>query len=294
MSYTVKDLTARGIEPTMLLLLDRVQKRATVNYGEIARMLPPKLGITRVFSTHIGKVAGELMDRIHARYTNVPLINLLVVNQGTGLPGEGCNWYLDQLLEVPSGTAKNMPNAKRTSLIHSVWEEVYSYPKWEAVFKGIFGYPPKSAIEEGLETFTEQDAKPGVWGGRSGGESEQHKRLKQHVLENPKILGLVTSDITSRTTEQDLLSGDSADVFFSTVAASYLVEVKSILSSPDDIKRGIYQCLKYRVVLAAQQEKNPDDGSVVARLVTELELPSDLLELARRLNVKTHIVRVNP
>jgi hypothetical protein len=280
----------------MLLLLDRIQKRATVTYGEIARVLPQKLGLgeCKVFPTHIGGVAGTLMDRIQDRYPKAPLINTLIVNQDTGLPSKGCYGYLDDLLGSRRGTAKRMPRAKRTRLIHGIWEDVFAYHKWPTIFEGVFGHPPRPALEGGLESFTEEDGRPVAWGGRGGGESRQHKRLKQHLLENPRVLGLQPRDIKSKTTEQKLLSGDSVDVFFSSRETSYLVEVKSILSSDDDIKRGIYQCLKYRVILAAQQIKDPNDGSVVATLVTEREAPSDLVELAKRLAVKIYIVRVNP
>lgn len=48
----------------MLLLLDRIQKRATVTYGEIARMLPQQFGLidAKIFPTHIGAVAGGVLS----------------------------------------------------------------------------------------------------------------------------------------------------------------------------------------------------------------------------------------
>lgn len=181
----------------------------------------------------------------------------------------------------------------RTRLIHGIWEDVFAYQEWPKIFEGVFGHRPKSAFQAALESFTEEDGHPVAWGGHGGGESRQRKRLKQHLLENPGVVGLQTRDIKSKTTEQKLLSGDTVDVFFSSRESSYLVEVKSILWSDDDIKRGIYQCLKHRAVLAAQHVKDPNNGSVVATLVTERDPPSDLIELAKRLAVKVYIVRVN-
>lgn len=297
MPYTVDLLRREGIEPTMILLLDRLQKRATVNYGEIARMLPRRLGLrnTKIFPTHIGAVAGTLMDRILEQFPSAPLINLLVVNQDTGLPSRGCFFYLDGYLNAEPGTAERMPQEKRTALILKLWQEVYAYGQWQQVFKSLFGHLPVSALDAGMEQFREQDGKPGDWGGGSdGGESVHHKRLKQYVLDNPRCLGLSPRQIKARRTEQELLSGDSIDVFFATETVSYVVEVKSLISSDDDLKRGLYQCLKYRVVLAAQQERDPDDGGVIANLVVEREVPADLVNLARRLRVKIHLVRVNP
>ncbi len=295
MPYQVKNLCKRGIEPTMLLLLDRIQKRATATYGEIARMLPKALNLGEciVFPTHIGSVAGCLMDRILERYPKAPLINTLIVNQDSGFPSKGCYGYLDVRLGSVPGTAERMSDASRENIIRGMWEDVFAYYSWPAIFEGVFGHLPKSVLGSGLERFTEQDGQPAAWGGHGGGESDQHKRLKQYLLDNPSVLGLASRDVVSKTKEQKLLSGDSVDVFFSTGRASYLVEVKSIVSSDDDILRGIYQCLKYRVVLAAQQGKNPNDGSVIARLITERKPPADYVELAKRLGVKVHVVSVN-
>jgi hypothetical protein len=44
----------------------------------------------------------------------------------------------------------------------------------------------------------------------------------------------------SKRTEQELMSGDSVDDFFATESVSYPVEVKSFISSDDDLKRGLY------------------------------------------------------
>ena len=129
---------------------------------------------------------------------------------------------------------------------------------------------PQSASAAGLEDFKERDGKPGQWGGCQGGEGIHHKRLKEFILENPHRLGISDQRVMSKRTEQELLSGDSIDVFFATESVSYAVEVKS-----------------------AQQESNPDDGSIVAKLVVEREPPRDLVDLGLRLKVKIHIVQVN-
>lgn len=67
--------------------------------------------------------------------------------------------------------------------------------------------------------------------------------------------------------------------------------MKSIRSGDEDLKRGIYQCVKYREVKIA--EMRPFDADVEAILVTERELPPDLLERARILGVLCKCVAVN-
>jgi hypothetical protein len=294
MAYTLKLLRAQGIEPTMILLLDRIKKRATVTYGEIARMLPKQIGIptATVFPTHIGAVAGTLMDRIRDHFPKAPLINLLIVNQTTGLPSGGCDPYLDSLPGMRLGAGRGMQYQARKRLIHELWQQVYAYPAWDDVFRQLFKHSPPAVAAIGIEEFREQDGKPGTWGGRQGGESVHHKRLKNHVLDNPHLLSITA--VMAACTEQKLLSGDSVDVFIATAKGSYVIEVKSWISSDDDIKRGLYQCLKYRIVVAAQQERSPDDRSIIAKLVVERNPPADLWELARRLGIKIHVIRVNP
>lgn len=295
MGYTVEDLCNRGPEPTMQLLLTRIPKRATATYGEIARMLQRELafGKSKIFPVHIGSVAGQLMDLILEKYGNAPLINLLIVAEG-GLPSEGCYGYVERRRRLAKDSVAKMPRAERKALIEGLSREVFDYDKWHSVFRGVFHHAPAVPDHSRLEQFSEKDGRPEGWGGRGGGESQQHKRLKQHVLDNPHCIGIDSRAVQSKFPEQKLLSGDSVDVFFSTDPIAYLVEVKSILSSEDDLKRGIYQCLKYRVVLAAHLEKPFDTNEVISVLVTEVDLPPDLAKLAKRLGVKTFTIPVNP
>jgi hypothetical protein len=53
----------------MLLLLDRIQKRATVTYGEIARMLPQQFGLidAKIFPTHICELGGFIQRWMSTR-----------------------------------------------------------------------------------------------------------------------------------------------------------------------------------------------------------------------------------
>ncbi len=294
MTYTVDLLRRRGIEPTMVLLLDRIKKRTGVTYGEIARMLPGHLGVpgATIFPVHIGVVAGALMDRIRDHSPNAPLITLLVVNGETGQPGKGSNYFLDSLPGMGAGAAKRLQPRDRKRLVDRLSQEVYDYPGWSTVFRQIFKHSPPDASDVGLEVFHEQDGKAGDWGGRQGEESAHHKRLKQHVLDNPHLLSI--GAVTAKSAELPLLSGDMVDVFVATADVSYVIEVKSRISSDDDLKRGLYQCLKYRAVLAAQQETRPDDGSVSAKLVTERHPTADLWALARRLRVTIHVLEVLP
>ena len=84
------------------------------------------------------------------------------------------------------------------------------------------------------------------------------------------------------------LSGDRVDVVSYARDRTVAIEVKSRDSNWADLRRGVYQCVKYRAVLAAQDiRRNP---IVETWLVTESPLPGDLKALARRLGVRTRQV----
>lgn len=80
----------------------------------------------------------------------------------------------------------------------------------------------------------------------------------------------------------DLLSGDRVDVVYCTDEEVLAIEVKSRVSSWEDLRRGIYQCVKYRAVLKAQERGS---RTVRSLLVTETDLPSDLARLATDVEV---------
>ncbi|KKL78769.1 hypothetical protein LCGC14_2021540 [marine sediment metagenome] len=91
--------------------------------------------------------------------------------------------------------------------------------------------------------------------------------------------------------ENDLLSGDRVDVLFTKGEEFAVVEVKSCLSSDDDLRRGIYQCVKYREVVRAT--RLPVEVDVRAILLFERELPAELATRAKLLRVRSRVHLVN-
>ena len=105
--------------------------------------------------------------------------------------------------------------------------------------------------------------------------------MKDNPGEVEKRLGAVRAE-----TEVELPSGDRVDVVIYGESATVAVEVKSRDSDWHDLRRGIYQCVKYRAVLHAQEDRPP----VRAWLVAESRLDGDSRALAKRLGVKHKIV----
>ena len=89
-------------------------------------------------------------------------------------------------------------------------------------------------------------------------------------------------------TEVELLSGDRVDVVSIMEDRTVAIEVKSKDSDWFDLRRGVYQCVKYRAVMKAQDIRR--NANVESWLVTETPLSDELKKLARRLGVRTKAI----
>ena len=82
-------------------------------------------------------------------------------------------------------------------------------------------------------------------------------------------------------TEVVVDSADRVDAVFNLTDEVIAIEVKSRDSNLIDLRRGVFQCIKYRAVLDAMDIRQ--SASVSAMLVTETVLPGEIKEL-----LKTH------
>ena len=156
---------------------------------------------------------------------------------------------------------------------------VYAYTGWDDLYRRIFGNNPDSTTIETVE-------KDGIRYGRKG-EGDNHKRLRLWVKNNPDKIKKEYRKVRAET-EVELLSGDRVDVVYYAEKKTVAIEVKSRDSNWSDLRRGIYQCIKYRAVLGAQvlQQSIP----VHSLLVTEEELDGDLKQLAKRMKIECQVV----
>lgn len=289
MTYEREWLDREGAPYLLSLILEKLKtmNEPFVTYGETAEMLERELGTSKIFSLHIGGVAGNMMNKIMSVAKNAPPINALVTS-ASGIPGTGFAWYHDNLWRAKRGIKwVGLDNDQRLEVVKGVREAVRDYDGWDWVFEQAFGDRPRILDQK---SFTERDGKPPEAAFPQGkGESEQHRRLKLWVRDNPSKIGLPRG--FEGKVESDLLSGDRIDVLFTKGEEFAVVEVKSCLSSDDDLRRGIYQCVKYREVVRAT--RLPVEINVRAILVSERELPSELAARAKLLGVKSRVQTVN-
>ena len=121
----------------------------------------------------------------------------------------------------------------------------------------------------------------------SGGESKEHKALKEFVRQHPELVG-ATSEWQSFI-EYPLPSLDAIDVVFKSSEACISVEVKSAVSDamPSDYERGLYQTIKYEALLKAMHRAGSHDIPSIIRsvLILESSLPEQFKNTAKVLGV---------
>jgi hypothetical protein len=289
MPYTISQLRKDGPPFAMEMLLRCIKAgEPFVTYGQVAAELQHQLGQDRIFSTHVGEVAGSLMDQILEEEHDAPLINVLITRPN-GIPGNGAGRYLAR--RYPRRFKQRpwdfLTNDEKIRVVDRERAKVFHYPHWDALNERIFLHSAKGKIRD--IPAGESD----YYGGRPYGgaaESPEHRRLKEWVAQNPGSVGLDNSYGVGMT-EAQLLSGDEVDVVFSHGTSFRVVEVKSCRSLDSDFQRGLYQCVKYRDVKRA--EHLPYNVDVQPLLVTERVLNPELSQRARLLGVPWKQVNVN-
>jgi hypothetical protein len=288
-TYEVEKLAARGARYALALLLQHLRQgdEPFATYGTVARLLEVKLAIPRIFPTHIGAVAGAMMNSILAVDPDAPLINALVTRP-SGIPGARFEDYYDAYWRGDGERSwANKTRAQKLAAVEDIRAAVRRYRDWDRVYRTLYGKAPPGTPSP--KHYLEKDGKPPETAHRPGvRESAEHRRLKEWAAGHPSALGLPGS-MTGKA-EQPLLSGDRIDVLFRDGNRLVACEVKSCWSGPDDLQRGLYQCVKYRAVLIAQERPVP--ASVGAILLTEEALPPELRVRARELGVTLKVHRM--
>ena len=198
------------------------------------------------------------------------------------MPGEGIGWFITKKEDF-----RKLPRKEQRRLVTLELEKVFAYRRWPSVLE-TFGLAPATidyseAASKAKSAGATRESRATSFGG--GGESPEHRALKDFVAKHPQTIGLPQS-LGRGDTEEPLQSGDVLDVFFRYGRDQIAVEVKSRLSSEADIVRGMFQCVKYRAVLEAQQAAEGLPQSARAILVLEAKLPPKFQPLKNILGVE--------
>ncbi|MPN61717.1 hypothetical protein SDC9_209459 [bioreactor metagenome] len=122
----------------------------------------------------------------------------------------------------------------------------------------------------------------------SGGEGEDHIDFKKRVQQHPELFSIMGKKVDS-TIEYPLPSGDSIDVVFQKYDRIVGVEVKSRKSDTKDIRRGLFQTVKYAAVLdASEKTTETPRRNIKVFLALEASFPPELISIRNTLNISVY------
>lgn len=261
------ELFQKRARAALPLLVRQAMQSTTVFYSDLAA----ELGMpnARNLNYVLGYIGDALESLSKDRKESVPPIQCLVINKRDRLPGEGIGSFITKKEDF-----RKLPRKEQRRLVKLELEKVFAYSRWMSVLRAFGLAPAKTDYSQiaakAKSSGATRESRGASFG--SGGESPQHKTLKEFVAKHPEIVGLPAT-ISPGKMEEPLLSGDVLDVFFSHGQDHVAVEVKSARSGETDIMRGMFQCVKYRAVLEAQQAADGVAQSARAVLVLEATLP---------------------
>ena len=237
------------------ILIRWAQNGITTNhYKDLNR----ELGYTTY--SGIGKPLGLIEDVLkelsNKMNIDIPSLNALCTNSTTNLPSYGFGYV------IPNYESLNM-KAKKL-IVDGYNKRAIDFKSWDIVLNKLCLSPSFVSSEKDEEKIKKGDF-------TKYSESQFHKKLKQYILENPESIGL--KNIILAETEVILLSGDRLDVYFQQKDKTRIaVEVKSRISPDDDILRGIFQCVKYKSILDAENRLHCEPSRTRTILVLETSL----------------------
>ena len=170
----------------------------------------------------------------------------------------------------------------KEAIVEAELGKVFSYPRWLDVLEEL-GLSPADPLNLKFEPPADDRG--------SSGESEAHKRLKDYIARHPRTVGLNKS-LAPGETEYQLPSGDIPDVLFQNTRRRIAVEVKSHISNEADLRRGLFQCVKYRAVLRACRSLEGGTYETDAILAIEGSLPKELIPVRNTLGVRVESIQV--
>ena len=284
-------IAGRKILP-FLILQTKIEEPIT--YGNLKNELDRLVGFNLPpisLGYPLGNI-GYTINILNSHYWNkepIPPIEALVITKKDRIPGCGIYGLIqdyDQLMTSRGydglkighlGSKKDLSEQKE--IFEEIYGRIYRF-NWDEVWELLIKVLRRNGEHEtliDLEEYKERlnylpipsseldkkNKKKKKTSNRATRESQAHEKLKNFIANRPKKfpksildeLNLTPSSLPKiGAIEHPLKSGDWLDVLFEKDSLALAVEVKSIHSSKGDITRGLYQCIKYRSVLKAQQK----------------------------------------
>jgi len=249
-------------------LVRQAKSGKTIYYSDLAVLVD--IPNPRNLNYVLGAIGNALIDLGKRTKIAIPPIQCLVVNKRDELPGDGIEWF------IATTEFSKLNKTQKQNVVAVQLTKIYTFQHWDWVLEQLNLNPIKTDLSSVTQTVKNRNG---------GGESIQHKKFKEYILKNPKAIGLY-SDLIQGQTEYQFPSADAIDVLFVENDLTIGVEVKSIISDTADIYRGIFQCVKYKHLIEAEQivcDKIPNSRVL---LVLQGKFPEELLLIKNILGVE--------
>jgi hypothetical protein len=237
---------------------------------------PTYKDLANLIGTHprvMSKVLGYIRDDLCIP-RGLPLITSIVVNQGSGLPGD--DW-------LPQGTS-HLSSEEYRQEFEKLRDEVFAYLGWDLLLKEL-GLP---AEEETIDNLDERGRAYSEYLERisNSGENEDHQKLKEYIAQHPDVINV--NPVNPAQVEYLFISGDRADIIFQTGQDAWaVVEIKN--GEIGELVRGVYQAIKYRELLRA--EKGHGEYCQVDAVLAAYDIPASVSSFAAKFNIRCRIIR---
>lgn len=230
--------TENNVKLMIPVLIRWANSGVTTNtYGDLGREIGKPIFSGIGFA--LGRVQDVMKKLGQLENIEIPSLNALVRGKD-GLPSYG--------FEYINSSYPSMTDKDKRRYVDGVNKEALDFKQWDLILQLLELKP--SVVNSKKD---EDRIHTGHYFG--GPESDNHKSLKEYILSHPNSIGLTRINNSKSECEHILLSGDRLDVYFESKNGDGIaVEVKSIISDDADILRGLYQCVKYKAVLDAQNQ----------------------------------------
>jgi hypothetical protein len=279
----------RRIAPLALpIMIQRAREGRPISYGDMAAKIETHHDLPVQFrrgkyGSPVGLIGYKLEELSEEWGELLPPLNTIVINAQHGCAGTGGDPLLKNYLNAKG---QRFVKSQRKDLHRMARDLVFEYgERWVKVAEACNARILKPASGSTGPGKRFKPIKPGQGGGE---ETKEHRNLKEWVSQNPAFVKDYGTFGPGKT-EYQLSSGDRLDVHFGDQNQRLAVEVKPSHAPDLEFQRGIYQVVKYRAVMRAEQEAQLLVQQAQAVLVTTEPPLADHRELMRRLGV-THLL----
>lgn len=251
------------------LLIRQAKAEQNITYEDLAY----ELGMPnpRNLNYVLGAIGNDLTMLCKELGYSIPHIQALVVNKATKLPGKGFMGFVFGKNEL-----KNLSTNMKKEKIKEVYKDIFLFPHWDTVLSRL-KLKPADLLREVNKEKVKQLA--------GQGESEDHRRLKNKIAQNPAMVGVISKHIPGEV-EFWFDSCDEIDVLFLDEGLWTGIEVKPRNAPIEDVRRGLFQCIKYAALIEAMQKLKGIKPCSRVILATGGPFPTELLDVKNILGIE--------